>query len=136
MIGVITMHFLSHRRALLYAGTALVILFMVLAAGCTRQAASPYDAVSGVMAYKTDESHITVTYAGDPGMAGLIELEITVSDSSQKNMTRSRGDRLGTATVKVPSSVSFTGNYADPSRVVVTAYFSNGSYCTIIDKKI
>lgn len=115
---------------------AALLIVLLCVAGCTQQAASPYDAVNGVKAYKTDDSHITVTYVGAPGMDGLLELEITITDSNGKSLTQSRGDRLGTTPVQIPTTQSFTGSYGGKAHVFITGHFANGSRSTLLDKDL
>ncbi|MGA2121290.1 MAG: hypothetical protein ABSG49_04510 [Methanoregula sp.] len=116
----------------LFAITAV----LVLSCGCTQQTAKTTDTTSGVSITKPDDTHISVAFVGAPGMDGLLELEITVTDSNGKNRTQSIGSRLHTTPIQVHSTQTFTGSYGGRNYVFITAYFTDGSQRTIIDQDI
>ena len=115
---------------------AAILVLLVLSGGCTRQAAGTSDATSGVTVTKPDDSHISVAFVGAPGMDGLLELEITVTDSNGKSMTLSKGSRLATTPIQVHATQSFTGSYGGKNHVFITGYFNDGSRRTLVDQDI
>ncbi len=121
-------------RSFLCLLVALVLLF--IACGCTQQTAKTTDTSSGVSVTRPDDTHISVAFIGAPGMDGLLEMEITVTDSNGKSVTRSMGSRLATTPVQIRSTYTFTGSYAGKNHVFITGYFTDGSRRTIIDQDI
>jgi hypothetical protein len=73
---------------------------------------------------------------GGPGTDTLVELEVTVTDSNGKSMTRSLGSRLGTTPVQVNGSATFTGSYSGKAHVVATGYFSDGTHKVMLDTNL
>jgi hypothetical protein len=123
-------------RSSLYACMAAILVLLVLSGGCTQQAATSSDTSSGLTVTKPDDSHITVAFVGAPGMDGLLELEMTVTDSNGKSVTLSKGSRLATTPIQVHATQSFTGSYSGKNHIFITGYFSNGSHRTLIDRDI
>jgi hypothetical protein len=119
-----------------YLFLTVVLVLFVIAGGCTRQASGTPETVSGLTVIKPDDSHITVAYAGAPGMDGLLELEMTFTDSDGRSLTKSSGSRLGTTPLQVHATYSVTGAYGQKSHVFITGYFSDGSHRTLYDKDI
>ena len=109
----------------------LIAAFVLIAfsAGCTQQKAAP----GPVTAQKTDPSHITVAFNGGQGTENLLEIEVTVTGSNGKSITRSLGSRLGTTPLQLNASGTFTGTYTGNSHVLVTGYFSDGTKKTMLD---
>ena len=67
---------------------------------------------------------------------GIVELEISITDSNGRVETGSMGSRLATTPIQYGSSYKVTGSFDGKDRVYVTGYFSNGSQKTIIDTNI
>ena len=111
--------------------TALLLISCIC--GCTQQADQTSTAITVT---KPDDAHIMVSFVGGPGMDKLLEMEITVTDSQGKNRTQSIGSRLATIPVHVPSSHTFTGQYAGKNHVFITGYFSDSTPKVIFDKDI
>ena len=105
---------------------------VVIACGCTQPSTQPAQQAP-VTAVQPDDNHITVGFHGGPGMDNLVELEITITDSSGKSRTESRGSRLATTPIRIDSTTTFTGSFAGKDHVVVTGYFSDGSHQTVLD---
>jgi hypothetical protein len=123
-------------HASLYAGMAAILLVLVMSGGCTQQAATSSDTSSGLTVTKPDTSHITVAFVGAPGMDGLLELEMTVTDDNGKSVTQSKGSRLATTPIQVHATQSFTGAYSGKNHVFITGYFTDGSRKTLVDRDI
>jgi hypothetical protein len=109
---------------------------LVLACGCTQPTAKTTDTTSGVSVTRPDDTHISVAFIGAPGMDGLLELEITVTDSNGKSRTQSVGSHLSTTPVQIHSTQTFTGSYGGKNHVFITGYFTDGSQRTIVDEDI
>ena len=119
------------KRYLACLVTALLLLS--LASGCTRQ---EDQSQAPVTATKSDDSHILVSFVGGPGMDTLSKMEITLTDSQGRSLTRPIGPRPNETTVQAPSSLTFTGQYAGTSHVSVTATFANGTRTVVLDKDL
>jgi hypothetical protein len=115
---------------------AAVLVLLVLGGGCTQPSATAPDTSSGVTVTRPDDSHITVAFVGAPGMDGLLELEMTVTDSNGKSVTLSKGSRLATTPIQVHATQSFTGSYGGKNHVFITGYFSDGSHRVLVDRDI
>jgi hypothetical protein len=113
-----------------------ITVVLVLSSGCTQQASGSPVTVSGVQVTKPDDSHISVAFIGAPGMDGLVELEMTFTDSNGKSLTKSKGSRLGTTPLQVHATETVTGSYGGKNHVFITGYFSDGSHRTLIDTDI
>jgi hypothetical protein len=126
----------------------IMISFLLLSCGCMQQptgspsdsvAVPPSTPVSGipeVTLTQPDSSHILITYPGSLRTEKLVELEISVTDSSGRVKTESMGSRLATTPVQYGSSHTITGSFEGKDRVFITGYFSDGSQKPIIDTTI
>jgi len=111
------------------------LVLMVIACGCTQQ--TPADqGTPGITVTKPDDSHISVAFVGAPGMDGLIELEMTVTDSNGKSVTMSKGSRLATTPIQLHATQTFSGAYSGKNHVFITGYFANGSHSAVFDQNI
>jgi hypothetical protein len=120
----------------LYLCLTVVLVLLVMTSGCTRQAAKTPDTTSGVSVTRPDDAHISIAFVGAPGMDGLLEMEITVTDSNGKSLTRSMGSHLGTTPIQIHSTNTFTGSYSGKNHVFITGYFTDGSRRTMVDQDI
>ncbi len=123
-------------RSSLFLCLTVALVLLVITTGCTQQAAKTTDTASGVSVTRPDDTHISVAFTGASGMEGLLELEITVTDSKGKSVTRSMGSRLATTPVQIHSTYTFTGSYGGTNHVFITGYFSDGSHRTMVDRDI
>lgn len=112
---------------------SLLALLAVMLTGCTQVSPSQPAQQAPVTAVQSDNNHITIGFHGGPGMDTLVELEITITDSSGKSVTQSRGSRLATTPIRTDSTTTFTGPFAGNDHVVVTGYFTDGSHRTVLD---
>lgn len=115
---------------------ALSLILLLVASGCTQQAAGTPETVNGLQVSKPDASHIIVAFVGAPGMDNLLELEITITDSNGKSLTMAKGSRLGTTPLPVHATETLTGSFGGKNHVFVTGYFSDGSHRTLADRDI
>jgi hypothetical protein len=115
---------------------ALSLILLLVASGCTQQAAPTPETVNGLQVSKPDTSHIMIAFVGAQGMDGLMELEITITDSNGKSLTMSKGSRLGTTPLPIHATETFTGSYSGKNHVFVTGYFSDGTHRALIDRDI
>jgi hypothetical protein len=111
------------------------LVLMVIACGCTQQTSSD-QGTPGVTVTKPDASHISVAFVGAPGMDGLLELEMTVTDSNGKSLTMSKGSRLATTPIQLHATQTFSGSYSGKNHVFITGYFTNGSHSVVFDQNI
>ncbi len=101
-----------------YAGYLVITLLLISCiGGCTQKADQNSRAITVT---KPDAYHIMVSYTGGPGMDTLRGIEITLTDSQGKNRTQSIEPRPNATTVQVPSSLTFTGQYAGTNHVIIT----------------
>lgn len=129
----------SFRSRLPYATGLILSAFVILLAisgGCTQQASGTAEPRSGIKVTQPDDTHIIVAFVGAPGMEDLREMEVAVTDSQGKNLTLSKGSRLGETPLPLKSTISFTGPYSGKDRVVVTGYFPNQSSIALVDTSI
>ena len=118
---------------------SLLAVLAVMVAGCTQlsplQPAQPTQPAqqAPVTAVQPDDNHITIGFPGGPGMDSLVELEITITDSSGRSRTESRGSRLATTPIRTDSTTTFTGAFSGKDHVIVTGYFTDGSHRTVLD---
>lgn len=130
----------SFRSRLPYAAGSLVIsalvILLVISGGCTRQSTDMIEPQSGIKVTQPDDSHIIVAFIGAPGMEELREMEVTVTDSSGKSLTLSKGSRLGETALPLKSTISFTGPYSGKDHVLVTGHFPNQSSIALVDTSI
>lgn len=117
-----------------FIGAALVVL--ILSAGCTQTPAGTTNTTNGILVTHPDDSHISVAFVGATGMDSLIEMEMTITDSNGKSITKSKGSRLGTTPIQIHATDSFTGSYSGKNHVLVTGYFSDGSQRVLVDRDI
>ena len=130
MVDLMNTQVLRSRAATMLS---LLAVLTVMVAGCTQLPSSQPAEKAPVTAVQPDDNHITIGFPGGPGMDTLIELEITITDSSGKTVTQSRGSRLATTPIKTDSTTTFTGSFAGKDHVVVTGYFTDGSHRTVLD---
>jgi hypothetical protein len=123
-------HFPLSRAATILS---LLAVLAVMVAGCTQLSPSQPAQQAPVTAVQPDDNHITIAFHGGPGMDSLVELEITITDSSGKSVTQSRGSRLTTTPIKTDSTTTFTGSFAGKDHVVISGYFMDGSHRTVLD---
>jgi hypothetical protein len=128
-----------YTRTLFSKSSCMFILIAALtltaiSVGCTQQSGAP--ASGPVIVQKSDPSHITVAFIGGAGMENLVELEILVTDSNGKTMTRSLGSRLATTPVQTNGSATFTGSFTNPAHIVAIGHFSDGSQKVLLDTKL
>jgi hypothetical protein len=112
---------------------SMLAVLAMMTAGCTQLSPTQPAQQAPVTAVQPDDNHITIGFHGGPGMDSLVELEITITDSSGKTSTQSRGSRLATTPIKTDSTMTFTGSFAGKDHVTVTGYFSDGSHRTVLD---
>jgi len=120
----------------LYLCLAAVLVLLVITGGCTQPTAKTTNTTSGVSVTRPDDTHISVAFVGAPGMDGLLELEMTVTDSNGKSLTMSKGSRLATTPIQIHATETFTGSYSGKNHVFITGYFSDGSRRTLVDQDI
>ncbi len=113
----------------------LAILLLLLSCGCTQPSVSP-SAAPVVNVTQPDTSHIVITYPGSPQTDKLVELEITITDSSGKVKTEAWGSRLATTPLQYGNSRTITGSFDGKDHVFITGYFSDGSQKQLIDTTI
>lgn len=113
-----------------------VIILLVISGGCTQQSPGTAEPQSGIKVTQPDDSHIIVAFVGAPDMEELREMEVTVTDSSGKSLTLSKGSRLGETPLPLKSTISFTGPYSGKDHVLVTGYFPNQSGLAVVDMTI
>lgn len=123
--------FRKEYRAICLLGVIALLLF---ACGCT-QPSSPQQskAPAPVTATQTDNSHITVAYPGSTDTNDLLELEVSITDSTGKTQTKSVGDRHSTTPLKWGATLPMTGTFSANDRVVVTGYFMDSSHRQLLD---
>ena len=112
---------------------ALLVL-MLVSGGCT-QTASPQQqkTPAPVTATRLDNNHMTIAYRGSTETSSLLELEVTVTDSTGKIQTRSIGDRYSTTPLKFGATLPLTGNFQENDHVLVTGYFMDSSHRLMLD---
>jgi hypothetical protein len=123
-------------RSSLHLCLTVALVLLVITGGCTQQAAKTTNTTSGVSVTRPDDTHISIAFIGAPGMDGLLEMEITVTDSNGKSVTRAMGSRLATTPIQVHSTDTFTGSYSGKNHVFITGYFTDGSRRAIVDQDI
>lgn len=69
-------------------------------------------------------------------MEDLVEMEVTVTNSSGKSLTLSKGSRADAPPLPKKSTISFTGSYSGRDHVLVTGWFVNQSNRTLVDTGI
>ena len=114
----------------------ILVVLLVISAGCTQQPAGTAESQSGIKVTQPDDSHIIVAFIGEPGMDELLEMEVTVTDSQGKTLTLSKGSRAGATPLPLKSTISFSGPYSGRDHVLVTGYFVNQSNRTLVDTGI
>lgn len=111
---------------------ALLALILV-ASGCTQPASQQQTAPAPVTVTQTDSTHITIAYPGSTDTTDLVELEITVTDSTGKSQTRSIGSRLATMPIKFGATQTLSGTFDGNDHIMVTGYFLDGSQRHVLD---
>ena len=128
----------ENRLPMLCICAMLTLLF--LSCGCTQMPVSPISAPAAETAVVTvtqpDSSHILITYPGSPRTDKLVELEISVTDSTGRVTTQSMGSRMATTTVRYGGTLSISGSFSGKDRVYITGYFLDGSQKPILDTTI
>jgi hypothetical protein len=115
---------------------SLLVVVTVMFTGCTQSSPQQPAQQAPLTAVQPDDNHITLGFHGGPGMDSLVELEITITDSSGKSLTQSRGSRLATTPIRTDSTMTFTGSFAGKDHVMVTGYFSDGSKRSVLDTTV
>jgi hypothetical protein len=118
-----------------------VVSLLLLSCGCTQQssgspAAAPPAETAIVTVTQPDSAHILITYPGSPRTDTLVELEISVTDSTGKVTTQSMGSRMATTPIRYGGTQSISGSFNGKDRVYITGYFSDGSQKPVIDTTI
>lgn len=126
---------------------AVALIAAAVSCGCTQPAAGPTAAqptaqpageavFKEVTASQPDASSIVITYEGGPNMERIVELEITVTDSSGRSQTKSAGSRLATTPIPIKGTYTLTGDFSGPDHVIVMAHMSDGSRTLVLDQTI
>jgi hypothetical protein len=113
-----------------------VLALFIVASGCTQLSPQKQQTSEPVTAVQTDNSHIAISFHGGQGMDNLLELEVTVTDSTGKSQTRSIGSRMATTPVTTGTLQAFTGSFSGNDHVFITGYFSDGSRKLLLDTVI
>jgi hypothetical protein len=126
----------------------VILIFILLTAGCTRPAAQPaativpveaitripvHDKPVAAAVQRIESTKILVTYTGGPDADQLIELESTVINSKGSVKTQSMGSRLDTTPVQRGGTEIFQGPYTEKVHVLIIGYFANGTHQDILD---
>lgn len=128
----------------------LVLVFLLLAAGCTGPVAGPPETILpapvittaltekpvAVSATRLDSTKILITYDGGPDADRLLELETTVITGTGSVYIRSMGSRLDTTPVQIGGTDIFPGPFPGTVHVLTTGYFTNGTHKDILDTRI
>jgi len=125
----------------------VALIAFAVSCGCTQPAAGPVStqpatqpgeetSFKEVTASQPDTSSIVITYEGGPNMERIVELEITVTDSTGKSQTKSAGSRLATTPIPIKGTYTLNGDFAGPDHVIVMAHMSDGSRAIVLDQTI
>jgi outer membrane receptor protein involved in Fe transport len=134
MVDPMTSQFPQYRRGTPAACLLVFLVLMLVASGCTQPASQQQQKIPApVTATRTDSTHLLITYPGSTETRDLLELEITVTDSSGKAQTRSIGDHQSTTPLRFGATQTFTGSYGGNDHVLITGYFLDGSHRTVLD---
>jgi hypothetical protein len=125
-----------HRNAAIAISLMVVLVLITTACGCTQPSSQQSKVPEPVTAVQADDNHITIAFHGGPGMDSLVELEVTVTDSTGKSQTQSIGSRLATTPVQIDTTHTLTGSFGGKDHVLVTGYFSDGSKRLVLDTTI
>ena len=137
MVDLMTSQFLIYRKDTIAICLLALLVLMLAVSGCTQPASQQQQkAPAPVTATQTDNSHMTIAYPGSPDTNTLLELEVTVTDSTGKTQTQSVGDHLSTTPLKVGATIPFTGTFNGNDHVLVTGYFMDSSHKTVLDTTI
>ena len=137
MVELMTSQFLIYRKGTIAICLLALLVLMLAVSGCTQPASHQQQkAPAPVTATQTDNSHMTIAYPGSPDTNTLLELEVTVTDSTGKTQTQSVGDHLSTTPLKVGATIPFTGTFNGNDHVLVTGYFMDSSHKTVLDTTI
>ena len=138
----------GHRPAMPVFHLLVVALIAVaVSCGCTQPAAGPTAVpptaqptgeagFKEVTASQPDASSIVITYEGGPNMERIVELEITVTDSTGRSQTKSAGSRLATTPIPIKGTYTLNGEFAGSDHVIVMAHMSDGSRAIVLDQTI
>lgn len=128
--------------------TIIILVFLLLTAGCAQPAAQPavtlqpsgvppgtlvYDTPISAQAERIDSTTILVTYKGGADADQLIELETTVINSKGSVKIQSMGSRLDTTPVQRGGTDSIHGPFSEKVHVTITGYFFNGTHQDVLD---
>jgi hypothetical protein len=137
MVDLMTHQFPLHRNGTLATCLLVLLALMLVSSGCTQPASQQQTkAPATVTATQTDSSHILITYPGSTETRDLLELEITVTDSTGKAQTRSIGDHQSTTPLKFGATQTLTGTFSGNDQILITGYFMDGSHRTMLDTTI
>ena len=124
---------LPYRNGTIAICLLALLTLMLVASGCTQPASEQQTAPAPVTVTQTDSTHMTIAYPGSTDTTDLIELEITVTDSTGKSQTRSIGSRLATMPIRFGTTETLAGTFDGNDRVMVTGYFLDGSQRHVLD---
>lgn len=128
--------------------TIIILIFLLLTAGCTQLAAQPVVTIPpsevptrtlvsitpiSAKAERIDSTTILITYEGGPDADQLIELETTVINSKGSVKIQSMGSRLDTTPVQRGGTDSIHGPFSEKVHVTITGYFFNGTHQDVLD---
>ncbi len=102
-----------------------VVSLLVLSCGCTQSPAgstAQVDETPAVTVTQPDSSHIVITYPGSTRTDKLVEMQISITDSTGRVTTQSMGSRQATTPIPYGSSHPITGSFDGKHRVLVTGY--------------
>ena len=98
--------------------------------------ATPEPTPAVVSVAKPDTSHIVITYNGGTDRANIIEVDATVTDDKGESQNQHLGDRLATSPVGGGSRLQFNGLYSGSNRVVISAWYADGSSKPLLDTTV
>jgi hypothetical protein len=136
MDDLMTKQFLKNRRGIFAICLLALLALMIMASGCAQTASQQTKTPAPVTATRTDNTHILITYPGSTETSDLLELEITVTDSTGKAQIKSIGDRHSTTPLKFGATQVLTGTFSGNDHVQIIGYFMDSSYNTVLDTTI
>ncbi|HSQ93786.1 MAG TPA: hypothetical protein VLL74_05795 [Methanoregula sp.] len=119
----------------------VLLVLLIMSGGCTQPAFTQQQpqqqpAPSPVIASQPDNGHILITYPGSTATGTLLELEVTITDSTGITQTKSVGDRYSTTPLKFGATKTLTGSFSGKDHVLVTGYFMDSSKKLLLDTTI
>jgi len=129
--------FPRNRKSIIAILLLALLALMLVASGCTQSELQQQQKTPApVTATRTDNSHIIIAYPGSTNTVTLLELEVTITDSTGKKQTKSIGDRFSTTPLKFGATLPLTGTFNGNDHVVITGYFMDGSHNPMLDTTI